>query len=133
VKHIGGFGQGYHARLARRAGFDDTLLTDHAGAVSETSIANFGVLRGGEVVWPDAPALGGITMQLLEPRLAAAGLPTRRAPVFVSDLPSCDAAFITNARGIAAVERIDDLLVPVDRELMATLDRVYADVRWDAF
>jgi branched-subunit amino acid aminotransferase/4-amino-4-deoxychorismate lyase len=80
VKHIGGFGHGHHARMARRAGFDDALFTGHDGAVSETSIANIGFLLGDELVWPSAPALRGITMQLLEPRLATAGIPTRRGP-----------------------------------------------------
>ena len=133
VKHIGGFGQGHHARMARRAGFDDALFTGRDGAVSETSIANIGFLLGDELVWPSAPALQGITMQLLEPRLATAGIPTRRGPVHVADLPSCEAAFVTNARGIAPVGRIDDVQLPGNRDVMAVLQRLYAEVRWDAF
>ena len=133
VKHIGGFGQGHHGRMARRAGFDDALFTDNTGAVSETSIANIGLLCGGEVVWPSAPALQGITMQLVEPRLDGVGLPTRRRPVHLSDLPSCSAAFVTNARGIAPVGRIDEVNLAADDDLMAALDRVYAEVPWDAF
>ena len=41
-------------------------------------------------------------------RARAAGLPTRRAPVTLSDLPSYTAAFVTNARGVPPVRRIDD-------------------------
>jgi branched-subunit amino acid aminotransferase/4-amino-4-deoxychorismate lyase len=132
VKHIGGFGQGHHARLARRAGFDDALFADASGTVSETSVANIGFLSAGEVVWPDAPVLQGITMQLVEPRLAGAGIPTRRGPVRLADLRSCSAAFVTNARGIAPVGRIDEVDLGVDHDLMAALDRVYAEVPWDA-
>jgi branched-subunit amino acid aminotransferase/4-amino-4-deoxychorismate lyase len=133
VKHIGGFGQGHHARMARRAGFDDALFNDPNGGVSETSIANVGFLCGGEVVWPNAPALQGITMQLVEPRLDGVGIPTRRRPVRLADLPSCSAAFVTNARGIAPVGRIDDVSLGVDHDLLAALDGVYAEVPWDAF
>ncbi len=132
VKHIGGFGQGHHGRTARRAGFDDALFADHTGAVSETSIANIGFLCGGDVVWPSAPALQGITMQLVEPRIGAAGIPTSRRPVHLADLPACSAAFVTNARGIAPVGRIDDVNLAVDHSLMAALDRVYVEVPWDA-
>ena len=133
VKHIGGFGQWHHGHQARQAGFDDALFADDEGEVSETSIANIGLVGGGEVVWPSAPSLNGITMQLLDPRLGEAGIATRRAPVRLAELPSYDAAFVTNARGIAPVTRIDDLVLPVADDVMATLDRLYADVPWDAF
>jgi branched-subunit amino acid aminotransferase/4-amino-4-deoxychorismate lyase len=133
VKHIGGFGQWWHGHLARREGFADALFADNEGAVSETSIANVGFVRGGEIVWPSAPSLQGITMQLLEPRLAGAGIPTRRAAVRLADLPSYQAAFVANARGIAPVAAIDDRVLPVDGGVMATLQRAYADVPWDAF
>jgi len=133
VKHIGGFGQWYHGHLARRDGFGDALFADVDGTVSETSIANFGVVFGGEIVWPNAPSLLGITMQLLEPRLRPAGVPSRRGPVRLADVPSCRAAFVTNARGIAPVARIGDHELAVDDSVMATLHRVYADVPWDAF
>ena len=131
VKHLGGFGQGHHARMARHAGFDDALFTDNDGVISEASVANVGFMLEGELIWPDAPALRGITMQLLEPRLAAAGIPTRRGPVRLSDIAGCEAAIITNARGIAPVGRIDAIDVPVDGDLMSRLQRLYADVPWD--
>ena len=83
------------------------------------------------IVWPDAPALAGITMQLVEPRLAAAGLPSRRAPVRLADLPGYRAAFVTNARGIAPVAQIDDLELAVDTELMDAVTAVYQSVPWD--
>ncbi len=133
VKHLGGFGQGHHARMARRAGFDDALFTAPDGQISETSIANIGFVRGDEVVWPSAPALQGITMQLIAPRLAGEGIPTRRAPVGLADLPSYRAAFVTNARGIAPVARIDAAQIAVDEGLMETLQRIYAGVPWDEF
>lgn len=132
IKHLGGFGQARHGELARREGFDDALLTGHDGTISEGAVTNIGFYDGSEVVWPDAPCLTGITMQLLEPRLAGAGLPTRRAPVTLADLSSYTAAFVTNARGIAPVRRIDSTEFTVDAKLMETLTEAYAAVPWDA-
>jgi branched-subunit amino acid aminotransferase/4-amino-4-deoxychorismate lyase len=132
VKHLGGFGQAHHARMARHAGFDDALLTDHEGVISESSIANVAFMLDDELVWPDAPALRGITMQMIEPRLVAAGIPTRRRQVTLADIPRCQAAFVTNARGIAPVDRVDHAEIPLDTALTARLKQVYADVSWDA-
>ncbi|WP_371529325.1 aminotransferase class IV family protein [Streptomyces sp. NBC_01283] len=132
IKHLGGFGQARHGELARRAGFDDALLTAPDGTISEGAVTNIGFYGGSEVIWPAAPCLHGITMQLLAPRLPAAGLPTRRAPVTLADLSSYAAAFVTNARGIAPVRRIDGTEFGVDEKLMATLAGLYADVPWDA-
>jgi branched-subunit amino acid aminotransferase/4-amino-4-deoxychorismate lyase len=131
LKRIADFGQAYYRRLAARNGFDDALLTGAGGVVSEGAATNIGLFDGTSVLWPDAPMLAGITMQLLEPRLAGAGLPTRRGPVRLADLPSFAAVFVTNARGIAPVGRVDDLRLPVDPGLMKTLAGVYDSVPWD--
>jgi branched-subunit amino acid aminotransferase/4-amino-4-deoxychorismate lyase len=131
TKHISDFGQAYYGRLARRAGFDDALLTDPDGAVSECAIANIAVFDGTSVVWPDAPALQGITMQLLQRGLPDAGLASRRASVRLADLSTYPSAFVTNARGVAPVGRVDDLTVSVDRDLMETVTHAYASVPWD--
>jgi branched-subunit amino acid aminotransferase/4-amino-4-deoxychorismate lyase len=131
VKHLGDFGQTHYRRLAHRHGFDDALLTGADGAIAECGIANIAFFDGTDVVWPDAPALSGITMQLVEPRLPAAGLPSRRASVRLADLPSYRAGFVTNARGIAPVGMIGDVELAVDTELMETVAGVYEGVPWD--
>ena len=131
VKHVGDFGQTYYRQLAQGHGRDDALLTAPDGAIAECGIANIAFVDGTGIVWPDAPALAGITMQLVEPRVAAAGLPTRRAPVRLADLPGYRAAFATNARGIAPVAQIDDLELAVDTELMDAVTAVYQSVTWD--
>jgi branched-subunit amino acid aminotransferase/4-amino-4-deoxychorismate lyase len=95
LKHVGGFGQIYHGLRAERDGFDDALLVGPGGVVAESTIANLGLFStDGDVVWPDAPALTGITMQLLVPLL-----PSRRASVSLADLPRYDGAFLANSRG----------------------------------
>jgi branched-subunit amino acid aminotransferase/4-amino-4-deoxychorismate lyase len=131
VKHVGDFGQTYYRELAERHGRDDALLTAPDGSIAECGIANIAFVDETGIVWPDAPALAGITMQLVEPRLAAAGLPSRRVPVHLADLPSFRGAFVTNARGIAPVARIDDVELGVDTELMDAVSAVYEAVPWD--
>ncbi len=131
TKHLADFGQTYYGRLATRAGFDDALLTGPGGVISECAIANIAFFDGRSVVWPDAPALQGITMQLLEPRLRDGGLPTRRGAVRLADVGSYTGAFVTNARGIAPVGRIDDRDVPAQDELMKRVMQVFGSVPWD--
>lgn len=131
LKHLA-TGQGYYARLARRKGFDDALLTSGDGAVSETAVANIGFFDDDSgVVWPDAPLLRGITMQLLEQRLPSLGIEHRSARVRAEQAAAFAGAFVCNARGVAAVSRVDAVSLPVHTELMKTLGDAYASVPWD--
>ena len=111
-------------------GFDDALLTGDDGVVSETSMTNVGFFVGEGVLWPDAPMLHGITMQLLEAALPTAGLTSRRVPVHLSDVAAFDGTFLTNARGVAAVSRIDAHPMPVPAA-MATLADAFASLPWE--
>jgi branched-subunit amino acid aminotransferase/4-amino-4-deoxychorismate lyase len=76
--------------------------------------------------------LRGITMQLLEEALPRRDVPTRRIPIRAADISSFEGAFLSNARGIAAVSRIDgaELATPVDR--LSDLLDAYASLPWDA-
>jgi branched-subunit amino acid aminotransferase/4-amino-4-deoxychorismate lyase len=123
--------QGYHARAARREGYDDALLTAGLEAVSEAATANIGFLEGRGVVWPEAPMLLGVTMQLLETTLPRLGVAVRRARIRLADVPAFDGAFLANARGIAVVSAIDDVVLPEAAEPMAAVLSAYAAVPWD--
>jgi branched-subunit amino acid aminotransferase/4-amino-4-deoxychorismate lyase len=131
IKHADDFGQAYYQRLVQASGYDEALLTGPDGLISEGSITNVGFFDGTQVTWPAAPALAGITMQLVEPRLAGLGVPCRRSHVRLQDLPGCAAAFVTNSRGIAAVSRVDELDLPVDQRLMGVLATAYESAGWD--
>ena len=131
IKHIGDFGQSYFGRLARSNGFDEALLTGPDGIICEGAITNVGFSDGTGVLWPAAPALAGITMQILERALAERGVPSRRAPVRVSDLGSFAGAFVTNSHGIAPVGQVDELTMPVDDALMPALTQAYESAGWD--
>ncbi|WP_189847711.1 aminotransferase class IV [Streptomyces omiyaensis] len=123
LKHLGGFAQRYHGDAARRAGFDEALLTSPAGEVAEAAVSNIAFWDGTSVVWPTAPHLTGITMALLAPRL-----PSAHRAVGLAELPSFRAAFTANARTIAPVTGIDGVTYPVDEELMARVAGTYAGV-----
>ncbi|MER7515697.1 aminotransferase class IV [Streptomyces sp. NPDC126499] len=128
LKHLGGFGQTFHGDAARRAGFDEALLTGGPDAeIAEGAVTNIAFWDGTSVVWPSAPCLPGVTMSLLTPRLPSV---TRR--VTLADVPGFRAAFVTNSRGIAPVSRIDDTALTVDEELMARVYAAYEAVPWDA-
>ncbi|CAM5564772.1 aminotransferase class IV [Streptomyces atroolivaceus] len=127
IKRSGEFCQIYYGEQARRAGFDDALLTSPGGMVTEGSITNIGFWDGTSVVWPDAPALTGITMALLERGLARTDRPSERRGVTLEGLVAYRAAFVTNSQGIAPVHRIDDMTFTVDEDLMKTLGQVYED------
>jgi branched-subunit amino acid aminotransferase/4-amino-4-deoxychorismate lyase len=131
IKHAGTFAQTYYGRLAKRHGFDDALLTGPGGDICEGAISNIAFYDHTTVIWPDAPCLVGITMQLLEPRLAGYDLPTRRGPVRLADLPSFSAAFVTNSLGIAPVGRIDGTTLPVNPRLMKSVIEIYESVTWE--
>jgi len=132
IKHASDFGQRYYQRIAHANGFDEALLTGPDGIISEGSITNVGFFDGAGVIWPAAPALSGITMRLLEPALAGRGIPSRRAHVRASDLTSFQGVFVTNARGIAPVARVDEIKLPVDAGLMRTLAEAYESVARDS-
>jgi branched-subunit amino acid aminotransferase/4-amino-4-deoxychorismate lyase len=124
--------QGRCTAVARAEGFDDALLIADDGTVSESATANIGFFDETGVVWPDAPLLHGITMQLLEARLPQDGMTSRRATVRLTDIPSFEGAFLSYARGVAAVSGVDEMLL-ADRELrMTALAEAYDSVAWDA-
>ena len=61
---------------------DDALFTDNEGVVSETSIANVGFARDGEIVWPSAPSQAEVRRQMADALLGdlerfARGRPVR--------------------------------------------------------
>ncbi|HEX4787758.1 MAG TPA: aminotransferase class IV [Actinospica sp.] len=132
IKRAGDFGQSYHIDRAAEAGYDDALLVEADGTVAEAGIANIAFFDGGSVVWPDATVLAGITMQLIAPRLADHGMPSRTARVALTDVERFSGACVTNSRGIAAVDRIDDTPVPVAPAFVKALRDAYASVPWDA-
>ena len=131
VKHVGTFGLFHFRRLAQLAGFDDALFVDASDAVSEGSIWNIGFFDGHDVVWPDAPMLHGISMQLLQKGLGERGVATSSRRIAHEDIASYRSAFFTNsACAVRPIASIDDVEVVVDAELTSRLEECYAANPW---
>ena len=107
LKHVGSWAQGRFHELAVAAGFDDALLVDETGRISEGAITNVGFWRDDAVIWPAAPKLDGITMLILQRELAARGIQQADAIVRVGDLDAYDGMILCNARGWAPVGKVD--------------------------
>jgi branched-subunit amino acid aminotransferase/4-amino-4-deoxychorismate lyase len=126
VKHIGLFGALNRRRVAQREGFDDVLLLNPDGTISEIATSNVGFVREGRIVWPRSEHLAGITMTLIHQALDE---PVATEPLTLSDLPHMEAAFATNAAtGIRAVAAVDDTTWPADHRVLRELRKLYADI-----
>jgi len=132
VKHVGGFAQGRYNRLVAKSGFDEALLVGDDGLVAEGAITNIGFIDGDTVLWPEAPMLLGIGMQVLERELGRAGVETARRRITLDDLDSLDGVFVTNSRGIAAVGRIDAWAAAADTPLLEKVLGLHATAPWEA-
>lgn len=131
IKHVGTFGLFHQRRLAQSLGYDDALFVDSDGAVSEGSIWNVGFFDGERIVWPDAPQLDGVSMQLLKAGLRARGVAQVERRVDLAGIASFRAAFFTNsscfARPLAA---IDAVVLAIDTPLPDLLAAAWASQPW---
>lgn len=130
LKHVGIFPLFHQRRLAVRAGFDDALLVDASGRISEGTFWNIGFIDGDTVVWPDAPALRGTCERLLQRGLSALGAAQVTRPVGLAELGGFRGAFIANARGLQAVAAVDDVAWAPDTGLAGLLGRALASQPW---
>lgn len=131
IKHVGTFGLFHHKRLAQMQGFDDALFVDASGAVSEGSIWNVGFFDGERIVWPDAPALDGVSMQLLKHGLRVRGVETVTQRVGITDVGAFRSAFFTNSsRTAIPIASIDATGLVVDAGMLDTLDACMAANPW---
>lgn len=112
------------AGLPSSAGYDDALFVDGQGIICEGGTWNIGFFDGEQVIWPDAAALPGVTMLILqdvhEHRIDGVGL---------SDLETMEAAFATNAAiGVRAIARIDNTRLAADHPVLDILRKEYTAV-----
>lgn len=123
LKHTGTFDLTYYARKAQAEGYDDALFHSPTGHISEASIWNICFARGPHLTFPAAPVLAGIRQQTLQ-----RALPTySTAPIPLADLPTYDAAYLTNSIDPALpVASIDDVSFDVHEQSAAAIATAYA-------
>jgi len=131
LKHVGSWAQGRFREVALAAGFDEGLLVDETGRISEGTITNVGFWRDSTVIWPDAPKLPGVTMLLLRRQLAAAGIRQGEAIVRLADLARYDGMILCNARGWAPVSRVDQLVLTQDEAFTSIVAAAIDECPWD--
>lgn len=119
----------------RARGFDDVVLLDTEGHLSEASASNLFVVIRGVVHTPPrrCGALPGITRSVVLEILAACDIPVSDAPVPGDALSAADEAFLTNSlREIAPVTAVDRRAVgtgtvgPLTRRVSAAFRDVVA-------
>jgi branched-subunit amino acid aminotransferase/4-amino-4-deoxychorismate lyase len=131
VKHVGTFPLFHYRRLAQLDGFEDALFVDATDVISEASVWNIGFFDGNGVVWPDAPALAGISMQLLRAGLQRRGIPSTSRRVTRADVATFRSAFLTNSScAVQPIAAIDEVNFTIDPDLDRMLEECYATNPW---
>ncbi|WP_280426370.1 aminotransferase class IV family protein [Nocardia carnea] len=126
TKHVGLFGALHQRRLTQRAGADDVLFTTPDGAITEIATSNIAIITNGQLIWPQAEVLPGITMRLLSQTLDEEVIVR---PITLAELPHIDGAVATNAAvGVRAIGRIDNVDLPIDHETVNRLRAEYESI-----
>ncbi|KUN02168.1 aminotransferase [Streptomyces yokosukanensis] len=125
VKHCGLFGALHARRTAQLAGFGDALFVGRDGLVSEGGTWNVGFIdQDGNVVWPQAPVLPGVTMALLQEHAKY-----RVATVTLDQAKGMAAAFATNTSiGVRPLSAIDNTDLPTEHPVLSQLQETYLSI-----
>ena len=115
---------------AHRRGFDDALLLNERGEVSECTAANIFCIRGGDVATPplSSGCLAGVSRQILFEESARSGVPISERTLRLEDLYYADEVFITSTtRHVQAISHIEKRAMkqapgPVTEKLAAFFD-----------
>lgn len=128
VKHIGLFGALHARRQAQLVGADDALFHDSAGIISEGGTWNVGLIRDGQVLWPAANVLPGVTMALLQ----QSDHKHVSADISLDEARTAQAAFATNTTiGVRAISAIGDTELPTEDPMLRELQDAYLSQQGD--
>ena len=106
---------------AVKSGFDEALLLNSRGKVSEASGMNLFIVRDGVLITPgvDQDILEGITRASVLELAQAMGIPTLERPVDKSELFVADEVFLSGtAAKITPVRRVETTDMPGQRPIM---------------
>ena len=118
---------------AKRRGFDEAILLDAQGRVSEAAAENIFAVRDGSLSTPpaDSSPLLGITRDTILAMCGEAGTDAREIPLLPEDLYSADEVFLSGtASEIVPVTRIGDVTISNGRAGPVTgrMRREYRDL-----
>ena len=109
---------------AVKSGFDEALLLNSRGKVSEASGMNLFLVRDGVLITPsvDQDILEGITRASVIELARAMGIEVLERPVDKSELFIADEVFLSGtAAKVTPVRQVESTELPLDRPLMAAI------------
>lgn len=109
---------------AAQAGYDEAILMNSQGKVSEASGMNIFIVRNGVLITPsfDQDILEGITRDSVLTLARDLGIPTQERPVDKSELLIADEAFLTGtAAKITPIRQIEQYVLPPSRPITEQL------------
>ena len=114
---------------ALKAGYDEAIMLNSSGFVSECTGENIFCARGGRLITPplSAGALEGITQDSVIAIAADLGFETVFGDLTRSDLYVCDELFVCGtAAEVSAVNSVDDRSIPCPGPMTAAIAEEYA-------
>ena len=109
---------------AHERGFDEVVLLDELGRVSECTSANLFAVFGEAVVTPslDTGCLPGITREILLDSIHAGPIQIREGHLFPADLEAAEAVFVTSStRDLLPVREIEGLRIRREGDVIGRL------------
>jgi branched-chain amino acid aminotransferase len=120
----------WNLQEAQRAGWDEVVLLNERGEVSECTAANIFCVSGGRVTTPPLASgcLEGVTRDVVLEIGPRAGVPVEERTLFPEDLYSADEVFIssTNRNVIAVGEINGHKIAAAPGPVVQKLDKVFA-------
>jgi branched-chain amino acid aminotransferase len=117
---------------AHQRGFDEVVLLNERGEVSECTSANIFVVRGREVGTPplSSGCLPGVTRALLLEEIQVPGIRALEKTFFPKDLETADQVFVTSTtRDFLTVAEIEGLSVRSDGSVLCELSKAFEEFR----
>lgn len=118
---------------AREAGFDEALLLNEDGQVSECTSANIFAIQGKDVWTPPLSTSGGlpgVTRAILLEEIQLDGIQIGERELSPSELEASDAVFLTSTtRDLLPAHAIDGARLPVQNVILEQLQKVFAERR----
>lgn len=102
----------------RKRGFDEPLFTTPSGNLLEGARENFFAIKGKSLITPSSGVLLGVTRKIVL-EIARDDFEVEERPIHVSELASCDGAFLTSTmKEIAPIIQIDALQFDVPTSIV---------------
>lgn len=113
---------------AQQAGFDEAILLNPQGQLTEASTSNFFGVIGGRLFTPalEAGILEGITRRVILELASELGLEVEQGYLTLDQLPTLEEAFLTSTtRSIAPLARLDEHQMPAPGPVTARLIKAF--------